>query len=919
MSLNGRGTDAGRAMLYALMRTERDRRLSAARGRPIAQRNLRRLLMRRLGCVCGGPFRVDTAGQFMSGMGMHGKESRTMDSSFADAFGKLTGAASPFPWQQRLYDRFVAGDLPDCLDIPTGLGKTSVIAIWLLARAVQPMLPRRLVYVVNRRTVIDQTTDEVERIRKNLPQPQHLAISTLRGQFADNHEWSADPSRPAVILGTVDMIGSRLLFSGYGIGFRLKPLHAGFLGQDTLIVHDEAHLEPAFQKLLIDIEEEQKKSPKDFSPCRVLEMSATSRGGNDEKCFRLLENEKTEPTVKERIESSKTIHLIPCPDEKQLPDQIAKLAMKYEGSGRAILVFLRRVEDVEKVVNKLPPERTRQLTGTLRGRERDQLVDDPIFCRFLPDAAAGNETVYLVCTSAGEVGVNISADHLVCDLSTFDSMAQRLGRVNRFGKRDDTVVQVVHPVTFENNERDERRKKTLDLLHLLNGDGNPKALGDLDPNARFAAFALPPTIPPVSDILFDAWAMTSIPGKLPGRPHVEPYLHGIAEWEPPETHVAWREEVGILTGELLADHPPETLLDVYPLKPHELLRDRSDRVWKHLQAIAARHPDAPVWLIDDEGGVDPTKKLNELQDKAQIAGITVLLPPEVGGLTKGLLDGKSKTADDVADEWYMDDRRSTQRRFRKRTDDPKPKREPEMKLINEIDLRPAEDDDDTGRDIVRPDDADENAELLPGRFWRWYEHVATGDTDGSKTAELPIKWKHHTDDVVNGVEAFVKGLSLPDNIGRAITFAAKWHDLGKRRELWQRSIGNPNPTEWYAKSGGDWRWRDNTRYRHEFGSLLDVERDPEFQSLDDDTKDLVLHLIAAHHGYGRPHFPPERAIDPAPPDPARVAPLAVEVPLRFARLQRRFGRWGLAYLESLLRAADYAASAKPSPVPEVGP
>src|SRR5690606_29293875 len=34
-----------------------------------------------------------------------------------------------------------------------------------------------------------------------------------------------------------------------------------------------------------------------------------------------------------------------------------------------------------------------------------------------------------------------------------------------------------------------------------------------------------------------------------------------------------------------------------------------------------------------------------------------------------------------------------------------------------------------------------------------------------------------------------------------------------------------------------------------------------------------------------------------------------DTPLRFARLQKRFGRWGLAWMESLLRAADYAASA----------
>src|SRR5881296_3927124 len=195
---------------------------------------------------------------------------------FDEAFRELTGHA-PFPWQKALYGRFAneEPDFPSIVSIPTGLGKTGIIGIWLVAVAFHPeKIPRRLVYVVNRRTVVDQTTNEVERLRTNLKtstmlEPLRglcafsrgpelpLAISTLRGQFADNHEWSADPSRPAVICGTVDMIGSRLLFSGYGVGFKAKPLHAGFLGQDVLVVHDEAHLEPAFQDLLTAIKKEQ--------------------------------------------------------------------------------------------------------------------------------------------------------------------------------------------------------------------------------------------------------------------------------------------------------------------------------------------------------------------------------------------------------------------------------------------------------------------------------------------------------------------------------------------------------------------------------------------------------------------------------------------------------------------------------------
>src|SRR5439155_233048 len=127
-------------------------------------------------------------------------------------------------------------------------------------------------------------------------------------------------------------------------------------------------------------------------------------------------------------------------EKKQLADELAELTLAHKDSGRAILVFVRTVDDLGKVVSKLPKGQTCQLTGTMRGYERDKLIDDPIFKRFLPEPDAGDTTVDLVCTSAGEVGVNISADHLICDLSTFESMAQRFGRVNRFGRRSDTRI-----------------------------------------------------------------------------------------------------------------------------------------------------------------------------------------------------------------------------------------------------------------------------------------------------------------------------------------------------------------------------------------------------------------------------------------------------------------------------------------------
>src|SRR5688572_16416068 len=72
---------------------------------------------------------------------------------------------SPFPWQLALLERFIVGDLPSALDIPTGLGKTAVMAIWLVARGAGAPVPRRLVYVVDRRAVVDQATSVAEALR----------------------------------------------------------------------------------------------------------------------------------------------------------------------------------------------------------------------------------------------------------------------------------------------------------------------------------------------------------------------------------------------------------------------------------------------------------------------------------------------------------------------------------------------------------------------------------------------------------------------------------------------------------------------------------------------------------------------------------------------------------------------------------
>lgn len=917
---------------------------------------------------------------------------------FENFFHCITGH-SPFPWQIRLYEKFAAGEFPSSANIPTGLGKTSVVVIWAIALALNPeKVPRRLVYVVNRRTVVDQTTTEVENMRAALaqktelkeienklralcamplprPTDSPLAISTLRGQYADNREWSADPVRPAVIIGTVDMIGSGLLFSRYTVGFKLRPHHAAFLAQDALLVHDEAHLEPAFQQLLDSIVAEQHRC-NDSRKLKVMELTATTRIKPSNEAFCISDADSSNEFVSGRLNAVKKLSLTVLA-EKEVDSKIAELALAYKESGRAILVFVRLVEDATKVAEAIEKEvgtdRVLTLTGTMRGKERDELVLHPLFQRFLPvkdDQKIAEGTVFLVATSAGEVGVNISADDLVCDLSTFESMAQRFGRVNRFGERDDSAITVVCPTDFPHTKKiqeaekavakkekkaerklqealdkaayDVAREKTMNLLIQLDGNASPVSLESLPHHDRLAAFSPPPKMRQATNIQFDAWALTSIRKPIAARPPVAPYLHGEAEWQPPETHIAWREELDIIHGDLLTTYPPEDLLEEFPLKPHELLRDTSKRIAETLSKIIENYLQSqqdendlrPAWLVREDGSIrildllpqvnllNAYKKSDKIRHKKEkeeikrhtefmamtIENATLILPASLGGISsQGLFSATAKKGDAITDVAGIENVRL---RLRSSSPDISDELASKYRLIRAIDT------------AIDTDDGLE----VNDRYWLWLE--AKKNINGEKRTTLqPETLANHTGAVIANITAIADKL-FPGNFGDdeprwhlCLPFVAGKHDDGKNRLRWQQGIGNtrydPNDLNTiYAKSGGAMRPRNLAEdYRHEFGSLSTISAEMKktqgvglLTDFTDLERDVILHLIAAHHGRARPHFPENEIFDYSVATDDLVD-LATEVPRRFARLQQRFGRWGLAWLESILRSADYAASA----------
>lgn len=621
---------------------------------------------------------------------------------FSLVFKALTGN-EPLRWQERLYKQMQAGNLPVTCDLPTGLGKTSVIPIWLIAFAEQidagqtSQLPRRLIYIVNRRTVVDQATVIAEQLRRRIiereavaspaietldrlrealarsranPTSELIAISTLRGELADNEEWKTDPARLAIIIGTVDMIGSKLLFSGYGDGFRKRPHHAGLVGQDALIIHDEAHLTPAFSALLRGITEEQQKS-KEPRPVHVLELSATTSSTTNGLVLSLEPEDEGDDVVRDRLNAQKLLWF--CETEDPVK-RIVELAWEHQDKACKVLIYVNSPETAQATASKLEKQLDRQskervalLTGTIRGYERDWLVKDhPVYRALLQHGSRVEQSVYLVSTSAGEVGIDLDADHMVCDLTTLDRMIQRLGRVNRRGglgrvARVDVVVETgkkgkdggkkeKDPTSSEPAKLNTRVVLEKLPAHESDGyDASPaalrKLLKEMNDTEKRQAFAPPPPIVPLTDILLDAWALTSVREVLPGRPEVAPYLHGLTT-DPPETYVAWRSEIKLLAK---ANAHEQVLRDWFRrcrVEAQERLRDRTKRIQEELQKIAKRYGDQalPVVVLTERGEAK-LLTLQKLLDGgfSALAYRTVMLPTEAGGLTKdGFLDGNVK-------------------------------------------------------------------------------------------------------------------------------------------------------------------------------------------------------------------------------------------------------------------------------------
>ncbi|MCL6646114.1 MAG: type I-U CRISPR-associated helicase/endonuclease Cas3, partial [Dehalococcoidia bacterium] len=394
---------------------------------------------------------------------------------FSDWFRELWDR-DPFRWQAMLAKTVASGQWPHVLDLPTASGKTACIDIAVYALAAQAdrpvgerTAPRRIWFVVDRRIVVDEAFERARRIADKLARAttgplkevadrlrelsgteRPLAVARLRGGIFRDDGWARIPSQPAVITSTVDQLGSRLLFRGYGHSLLAAPIFAGLAANDSLIILDEAHCAVPFMQTLEAVRRYRGPEWADEplpSPFGFVVMSATPpRGLSPEAVFpgSLRDRALDHPELRRRLRTSKPAELVSLgrrqgtDADSLITDAVQRAAGFVQDGRRRVAVMVNRVRTAREVAAELQSALAEEadvvlLTGRIRPLDRDAVVER--WSRYLRANAPEEpeRPIVVVATQCLEVGADFSFDALITECASLDALRQRFGRLARLG------------------------------------------------------------------------------------------------------------------------------------------------------------------------------------------------------------------------------------------------------------------------------------------------------------------------------------------------------------------------------------------------------------------------------------------------------------------------------------------------------
>lgn len=913
------------------------------------------------------------------------------------AFFREVHGHEPFPWQRRLTGQVAeSGAWPEVLGLPTGSGKTAAIDIAVFhlaleaARGPDRRAPVRIAFVVDRRLVVDDAFARAQKLADALRQPcgpvtarvaealkqlspdgPPLIASRLRGGIPREDDWARTPSQPTVLCSTVDQVGSRLLFRGYGVSDGMKPIHAGLLGSDCLILLDEAHLAEPFRQTLgwVSRYHGAHWRERDLSaPWGVALLTATP--GQDKPSFALDDADRRHPILSRRLIAAKPAHLVELAKDADGVDAIlgqvrqARTRLDTPAIGVVVNRVARARAVFERVCQEHPDADALLLIGPARPVDRDGLAGQlgPIRTG-KGDERSLDKPMIVVATQCLEAGVDIDLDALITDAAPLDALRQRFGRLNRAGRN-------ITPYAAILAGKAELSSRTVDPVYGKAIKAAWEHLGTMADGDRVVDFglnAVPDDLPadclsPRDDapVLLPAHLdLLSQTAPIPSAdPEVALYLHG-PNRQPDAITVVWRADLD--PDAPMAEEDISRLLKLVPPRAGEAIA---------LPLWAVRD-----WLNDGEAGDDLADV--GAQPRAEVAaaprprrafrwtggdersrwilpralrpGDTIVVPARYGGVdafgwnprhkapaadvaqraacpfagrryavrvAPGLVDdadGLAAALAGAASSRWTDVRAALLARSLPEA------LKAELEALGEARTAPVVHLDVYG--TVNGGQPRGAVFVAPRGLQGLEDSGHPGSTEDDAEGSLPgysLSLERHSAAVEQRAEEFARRAGLPPDAVADVALAGRWHDAGKKDPRFQAWLqyGDPLGSDTVlAKSDRPLPRAARSAsllppsWRHEALSVRLAQANGLAEAGD---PELVLWLVGSHHGHGRPLFPHRDDEDTAalPPGPESLGFdwHGLDWPSLFERLKARYGVWHLARLEAILRLADHRAS-----------
>ena len=854
-------------------------------------------------------------------------------------FYEALNARTPFPWQARLAEQVAKSERwPTEVGVPTGLGKTACLDIaiwWLASQAERPpaqrTAPTRIWWLVNRRLLVDSTADHAQRISAALrgsdiepvrvvgerlrslaaaPAPSPLEVIRLRGGVTT--QLPADPSSPAVLLSTIPMYGSRLLFRGYGTSRTMRSIDAALAGSDSLLLVDEAHLARHLKNLISALADctggAQEILVGSRSRPQVVALTATGDATEEDRFDLNLDDEAT-LIVRQRLDANKPvdIRVHSSGDPVQhLADAAEKLLEEARPS--ACLVFANTPDTARGVLTLLRKRfpasvaDTLLLTGRTREREaeliRARILDgvEGMAANRNPGAERARHLI-VVATQTLEVGADIDAEYMVTETCGVRALTQRLGRLNRLGHFERARGVYVHVSPKKRG----KRKSTDSAEWPVYGtepetvrerleNARDSATGSVDLAPRMVSNVLgepgddPGRAPEILNGLLWEWVKTTT--TPPREAPVEPYFSGISGRDY-SVSLIWRAHIPDV-GQRLWPRPLDREFVNIPIsdirrtlgEEGEVKRLGTDQLSiESVQPQDIRPGDVIVvpsdrGLLDEFGwNPDATSPVFDMSIPAwglpldeeamgRLGGVSLSEPVDTAS---GIVTVRSllrKALGQVQDDEDVDEaeRQETAERFHEALFKIAPEGWEQFEWRDFlVALEP--------RVVFVPEEVP-RFRLVTQRM----EERPSDELDETSLTPNAVLLDHHGEAVGIVSRLIANQIGLASELVNVIQQAGRWHDSGKADTRFQRWLDpnaaamNDHASHLLAKSRmprNRWNatrvaagWPRGGRHEALSARLVGLWIETLENDLEPWLADLLVHLVVSHHGSGRPLIPP---------------------------------------------------------------